>query len=566
VASGASLAPGGTLTLKNALSLAGNSVFDISKAGTALTGDQVTGVSTLTCGGTLTVNNTGDALTAGDSFTLFTAVNYSGAFSTLTLPTLSGGLFWDTSKLTVNGSIKVIAAPVANNQNASTPEDTVDNLVLTATDADSTNLTYAVRTNPAHGSLSGLNPNTGAVDYTPASNYNGADSFTFTVSDGMLSSTGTVSLTVTAVNDAPVANNRNISARENTATNLVLTGSDIDSANLTYAVLANPAHGGLSGLNPSSGAITYTPATDYYGSDSFTFTVSDGSLSSTGTVNITVAQVLVPPTIVLTTPTNNAVYTLPVTIDLAASVTTNDATVNKVQFYWNATNLIGEVTAAPYTYAWTNAARGSYTMTARLVYNTTGTLDSAGADITILGLPPPWLTADIGSGIVAGSASESNNVYTVSGAGSIGGTADNYRFVYQTLSGDGEIRARLPSFQSGTNADIGVMMRDSLTAGSKEAFMGINGSGSYYSMRRTNTGGNTSSTASGSGTAPNVWVRLVRTGNSVAAYKSANGTNWTAVNTATVTMATNCYFGLCAASGATNTLNTSTFDSLTVTP
>lgn len=181
-------------------------------------------------------------------------------------------------------------------------------------------------------------------------------------------------------------------------------------------------------------------------------------------------------------------------------------------------------------------------------------------------LPPPWLTADIGTGITAGSANESNGTYIVKGAGTIGNTADKYRFVYQILSGDGEIKARIPAFESGTEARIGVMMRDTLTAGSTEVVMGINGSGTYYSLCRANTGETASSTAAGSGTAPNVWVRLVRSGNTFTAYKSADGTNWAAANTNSVTMATDCYFGLCVSSGVTNLLNTSTFDALTVIP
>ena len=96
-------------------------------------------------------------------------------------------------------TLTTIAKPVANNQSATTPENTATNLVLTASDSDSTNLTYAIVSNPAHGSLGTLNPTTGAVTYTPTTNYNGADSFTFTAFDGSLYSTGTVSLTVTAV-------------------------------------------------------------------------------------------------------------------------------------------------------------------------------------------------------------------------------------------------------------------------------------------------------------------------------------------------------------------------------
>jgi hypothetical protein len=92
-----------------------------------------------------------------------------------------------------------IAKPVANNQSPTTPADTAINLVLTASDSDSPNLTYAIVAGPAHGSLGILNPTTGAVTYTPTANYNGTDSFTFTAFDGSLYSTGTVSLSVGTV-------------------------------------------------------------------------------------------------------------------------------------------------------------------------------------------------------------------------------------------------------------------------------------------------------------------------------------------------------------------------------
>ena len=74
----------------------------------------------------------------------------------------------------------------------------------------------------------------------------------------------------------------------------------------------------------------------------------------------------------------------------------------------------------------------------------------------------------------AGSASVSNGIYTVNGCGNISGTADNFRFLYQSLSGDGEITAQINSVQNtGTSGRIGVMIRESLTSGSSYAFMGF---------------------------------------------------------------------------------------------
>lgn len=112
---GATLAPGaggiGTLTVNNTVSLAGTTAMEISKSGATLTSDRVSGVSTLTHGGTLTVTNVGpDALAAGNSFTLFSATTRAGAFASVSLPALSSGLVWDQSQLTSNGTITVLAS------------------------------------------------------------------------------------------------------------------------------------------------------------------------------------------------------------------------------------------------------------------------------------------------------------------------------------------------------------------------------------------------------------------------------------------------------------------------
>jgi hypothetical protein len=106
-----------------------------------------------------------------------------------------------------------------------------------------------------------------------------------------------------------------------------------------------------------------------------------------------------------------------------------------------------------------------------------------------------------------------------------------------------------------------------LAANSKEIFMGLTSSGSYRWTRRTATGGSTSSTNSSSGTVPNTWVRIVRSGTTITAYKSTNGTSWTTVGSTTNTsFGTNCYIGLAVGSGSNTTLNTSQFSNVSVTP
>jgi hypothetical protein len=166
-----------------------------------------------------------------------------------------------------------------------------------------------------------------------------------------------------------------------------------------------------------------------------------------------------------------------------------------------------------------------------------------------------------------GATSATNGLFTVSGAGSLSGYADGFRFVYQPLSADGEVRAQVLSLQSSnTSARAGVMIRETLASGSEYAFMGLTPGGAYSFQRRNSTGGSTSSSTSGSGTLPNTWVRVVRSGNSLLGYKSADGTNWSKVSFKTINMAANIYVGLMVASGDTNSLATATFTNVVAVP
>ncbi len=96
-------------------------------------------------------------------------------------------------------------------------------------------------TQPAKGVLSGTAPN---LTYTPTSNLNGPDSFTFKVNDGTVDSpAATVSITITPVNDLPVANAQSVTTDEDTAKAITLTGTDVDGDSLTYTVLTQPDPG-----------------------------------------------------------------------------------------------------------------------------------------------------------------------------------------------------------------------------------------------------------------------------------------------------------------------------------
>src|SRR5205823_127177 len=148
-------------------------------------------------------------------------------------------------------------------------EDTAKAITLAGTDVDGDALTFAIATNPAHGTLTGTGANR---TYTPDTNYNGPDSFTFTANEiARASCTATVSITVTAVNDAPVATAQSVTTPEDTAKAITLAGSDVDGDALTFAIATNPAHGTLTGTGANR---TYAPDANYNGPDSFTFTAN----------------------------------------------------------------------------------------------------------------------------------------------------------------------------------------------------------------------------------------------------------------------------------------------------
>ena len=189
------------------------------------------------------------------------------------------------------------------------------------------------------------------------------------------------------------------------------------------------------------------------------------------------------------------------------------------------------------------------------------------SSFTITPLPPGWTDGDVGSVGVAGSATYANGTFTVEGAGSeIYGTADGFNFLYQPLSGNGTIVARVVSVQGGNSyAAAGVMIRETLTAGStntKTAYWPTYHS--IYFDARTTTGGSTSEPGSKSATIP-YWVEVVRSGSTFTGYTSPDGVNWSQLGSSeTISMAQNVYIGLAVTSANTSALATATFDSVSV--
>ena len=190
-------------------------------------------------------------------------------------------------------------APVAVTDTAETTEDSAVTIEVLAndTDADGDTLTNSTTTNPAHGAVT-VNTD-GTITYAPNANYYGTDSFTYTMSDGTATSnTATVTITTTAVNDHPTAGDDAFTIDEDTqlvgnvtADNGSGADSDVEDTLIPDAVVVQNVAKGSLNLS-ADGSFTYAPNANYYGTDSFTYTVSDGTATSNiATVTITITAV-----------------------------------------------------------------------------------------------------------------------------------------------------------------------------------------------------------------------------------------------------------------------------------
>jgi VCBS repeat-containing protein len=215
--------------------------------------------------------------------------NYNGSDTfTYTISDGNGGTATGTVTVTVTA---VNDAPTAVADSTTVAEDGSVNVPVLSNDTDPENDTLSVTavTQGAHGTVV-INPDK-TLKYTPVANYNGSDSFTYTISDGHGgSATAAVSITIAPVNDAPVAVNDTASTVAEVAVNVAVLANDVDvdGPSLLVTAVTQGAHGSVA-IQPGQTAVTYTPAANWIGPDSFTYTISDGvGGTATATVNVTV--------------------------------------------------------------------------------------------------------------------------------------------------------------------------------------------------------------------------------------------------------------------------------------
>jgi uncharacterized repeat protein (TIGR01451 family)/gliding motility-associated-like protein len=278
-------------------------------------------------------------------------LNYNGSAVVSYTVNDNSGATSNTGTLTITVNA-VNDAPVAVNDATSTNEDvsTTFNVTTNDTDVDGTINANTVDLDPSTGGIQTTFSNaagswsvnsSGVVTYTPTLNYNGSAVVSYAVNDnsGSTSNTGTLTITVTAVNDAPVAVNDATSTNEDVSVtyNVTTNDTDVDGTINVNTVDLDPSTGGIqttfsnasgSWSVNSSGVVTYTPTLNYNGSAVVSYTVNDnsGAISNTGTLTITVTAVNDAPVAVNdATSTNEDVST---TLNVATNDTDVDGTIN----------------------------------------------------------------------------------------------------------------------------------------------------------------------------------------------------------------------------------------------
>ena len=197
----------------------------------------------------------------------------------------------DSNTATVEITVKhVNHAPVVGDVSSASPEDTPLTIQLKGTDSDDDMLDFRIVDTPEHGTLGAFtdmvhtgDTTTVKVVYTPEANYNGPDSFTFVANDGLAdSNTGTVTITISAVNDKPVVYDKTAEVNEDDCVDITLTGTDVDGDTLTYSLASNPSY---ATATLSGNKVHFCPNANWPEghddvTDGFTYTANDGTVDS----------------------------------------------------------------------------------------------------------------------------------------------------------------------------------------------------------------------------------------------------------------------------------------------
>ncbi len=180
-------------------------------------------------------------------------------------------------------------------------------------------------------------------------------------------------------------------------------------------------------------------------------------------------------------------------------------------------------------------------------------------------LPSPWKNTDVGPLIAPGSATYTSGIFSAKGSGGdIYGTEDAFQYVYQPISGNVSITAKVNSLDN-TNAwaKAGLMIRENLSGNAANAAILITPSNGINFQYRNTTAGATTNAGGNTLTAP-YWLRLTRIGNVFTSYYSADGNTWTQLGTVTVSMASTVYVGMALTSHSDGVLANAAFSNVAI--
>jgi hypothetical protein len=277
------------------------------------------------------------------------------------------------------------------------------------------------------------------------------------------------------------------------------------------------------------------------------------------------------PVVKVTTPTYNALFAEGGQMQIDVDATDTDG-IAKVEFYKNAER-IGEDTEAPYSMVVNDLAPGTYFISARAYDSKGNATQSTSMPVHMNGpeVGAPWHSVDIGNTPVEGSGSlDASGVLTVKGSGKITGKQDSFHYVYQPISGNASLVARLDSIALlDNNAISGLMIRDSLEPDAAQAMISAsivkadrdeNANGdaddTYYAAYfswRTNKG-DTANTLNSSDYPQEylpsqtdiqlpIWLKLERVDNIIAAFTSYDGAAWKEIARKSVAVGKDAYIG-----------------------
>jgi regulation of enolase protein 1 (concanavalin A-like superfamily) len=224
--------------------------------------------------------------------------------------------------------------------------------------------------------------------------------------------------------------------------------------------------------------------------------------------------------------------------------------------------------------AWTVVATGTVKLAAKAyvglavtsqVASSRTTADFSNVSVTSAALPAGQVSQDLGKPAISGATSYIDGEYTIrAGGAGIWDSADEFHFVYQPMTGDVEVVARVASISKAHAwSKAGVMIRESLAAGSRHAMALVSAGSGYAFHRRALPDHWTDQSSGGSGKAPG-WVRIRRQGDVIEAFRSADGVKWSRMGSATIAMADTVYVGLAVSSHNRKTATTAVFDNLRV--